>query len=293
MFTPKKSTAIIDMQNPSTAAKQLVAEARPLIAQLLDDIINSNLNSTQFPFASQQGSNLSKKMGLYAIVNTKTKKMYLGGTSDVSQRKGDHYRSFTKPARSGTRNRLSQAMLDDLKSGNINDFCFVPILILDQTQVSNLSADMTQNQQVHNFFDKQVEVPLLNELFISHPSNIYNTRARGAFVAGNAAGGSPASGQPDAPFSYVLNNGQNPPTEYAWESVSAGARCFNVTTKAVRHAREKRQILKKMTTADFNTFKGTKITNANAAMFATTNKAEYDILIKKLFPRVANRPNVP
>lgn len=293
MFTTQKSNVIIDLQNTQTAAKQLVAEATLLIAELLKDIANSTLIPAQFPFSALQNSGLSNKIGLYAIVNTKTKKMYLGGASDVSQRKGDHYRSFKNPAKTATKSRLSQPMLTDLQSGSISDFCFVPILILDQTQVINLSTGLTLNQQIMNFLDKQVEATLLTGLFISHSAYIYNTRTIGAFVAGNKAGGSAASGAPDAAFAYVLNDGQNPPREYAWESVSAGAKCFGITTKAVRHARDVRKVIKPMTTSDFNSFTGTKITNANAATFAITNKAEFDTLVRKLFPRIATKLGVP
>lgn len=201
MFTPKFSNILIDFKNPATSAANLVAEAQHLITQLLNDIQSNTLNSNQFPFSALPNSGLSKKIGLYAIVNIKTQKMYLGGASDMSQRKGDHYRAFKNPAKTSTRNRLSQPMLADLQSGSINDFCFVPILILNSTQVSNLSTGNTLNQQVNDFLDKQVEQPLLNTLLASNTSNIYNTRAVGAFVAGNKAGGSPASGKPNVPFS--------------------------------------------------------------------------------------------
>lgn len=292
MFTPQKSKVIIDIQNPQTSAKQLVDEAKPLIEKLLTDLTNSTLNPKLYPFAAAQNSGLSKKIGLYGIVNTKTQKMYLGGASDVSQRKGDHYRSFNNPAKTATKSRLSQPMLIDLQSGSISDFCFVPIITLDQTQVTNLTTGSTLNQQVSNFLDKLVEAPLLTGLFSSHPGNIYNTRTVGAFVAGNKAGGSPASGKPDAPFAFVLNDGQNPPRNFAWESVSAGAKCFGITTKSVRHARDNAKV-KQITTAEFNSFTGTKITNANAAQFVITNKADFDILVRAIFPRTANKLGVP
>lgn len=294
MFTPKFSNILIDFKNPATSAANLVTDAQHLITLLLNaerHIQSNALNPNQFPFSALPNSGLSKKIGLYAIVNIKTQKMYLGVF--LSQRKGDHYRAFKNPAKTSTRNRLSQPMLADLQSGSINDFCFVPILILNSTQVSNLSTGNTLNQQVNDFLDKQVEQPLLNTLLASNASNIYNTRAVGAFVAGNKAGGSPASGSPNVPFSYTLNYGQNPPREYAWESVSAGAKCFCVTTKAVRFARDNAKKVKEITTTDFDSFKGTKITNINAATFATTNKADFDLLVRQLFPRKANELGVP
>lgn len=288
--------SIVDLTNPAQTGTTLSNLAMPLIQNLLQELKNGTLNLSQYPFTKVQSSGLTSQSGLYIIANSKTKKIYLGGASDLAQRKGDHKRTFTDPAK---KVKLQTGLRHDLDNGNFTDFHFIPVLIFNQSQVVGLTTTKTINQQIGAFLDTYVEGPLLNQLFTTNPSDLYNTKQVGPFQKGNTFGGSPNSGASSEAVAYETK--QNPPRLYAWESVSALANCFGVDRKLVRVKRQQ-QILKPLTKQEYASFNGTKISNTVAKNFANRQgslgslnitQVEYDLLLKELFPGVANKRNQP
>lgn len=294
----------IDLAKPKQTGADLAKLAMPLIQNILQELKNGTLNLTHFPFTKVQASGLTSQSGLYVIANSRTKKIYLGGTSDLAQRKGDHHRNFTDPTRKG-KGKLQTGLKQDLENGSFSDFSFIPVLTFDNSQVIGLktasttqvSADLkTVNQQIGDFLDTYVEGPLLNDLFNTNSADLYNIKQIGPFQMGNKLGGSPNSGNPSEPVSYETR--QTPPILYAWESVSAVANCFNVDRRLVRVKRDA-NILKHLTKEQYANFKGTKISNEIARKFAANQgslnitQTEVKILLNELFPIVAKKRKNP
>ena len=161
---------------------------------------------------------------------------------------------------------MSKTMLADLLEGSASEFYFVPIVVFKQKLVLGLTVtkSSTVKEQIVSFLNESVETPLLEE-FLSHPNfcNIfYNVKTVGPFEKGNKEGGSPKSGAPDKPL--LFEEGED---KYAWESVSAAAKCLGKDRKSIRLQRDKGTKLKNITKTEYENFKGVKISNANPYYF--------------------------
>ncbi len=139
---------------------------------------------------------ITGKAGIYLIVNLKTMKIYLGGSCNLAQRKGEHKQNLTKSERS---TRLNAQIREDLKNGSLSDFYFVPLVVFDLSKVIGFETAslLSINKQIAEFLDLNVEKYLLEE-FLSPDSNyqsfFYNLTTIGAFQEENTFGGSPKSG---------------------------------------------------------------------------------------------------
>jgi len=210
-------------ETAQTAGASIVKMATPVIDNIISMVSENKFDYSKFPLEKQQNSGLTKKIGLYLLINSKTKRIYLGSASNLSQRKGDHHRCLNDPIRAAS--KLAVSIRDDLNIGESTDFFFVPLLIINNIYGGSAMEKQTSNQKVSNFLDTYVEGPLLTNYLASKPSIFYNVKTVGAFETGNTFGGSPTSGSPSQPVTYG---------DYAWESVSAAAKSFNVDTKLIR-----------------------------------------------------------
>lgn len=213
--------------------------------------------------------------GLYLIVNTRTKRIYLGGSGDLAQRKGEHKQNFIKAQR---QDKLNSLMREDLAHGQVNDFVFIPLVFFELKNVQGFGATSSIKRKVSQFLDLYVEKVLLEQFFNEKnldPSLFYNQKTIGAFQVGNNYGGTPQSGSKDKAIRFE---------NYAWESISAVAKCFSVDRKSVRNKLEK-GFFSQMTEDEFEDFNGNKIFNSNASIYFNNNLEDLQNLRKKLFPR--------
>lgn len=118
------------------AAKQIFCFIKPIIDTIIDNVRNNNFNYSNYSFKRNPTSGLTNKSGLYLIINKRTKRFYLGGTTNLAQRKGEHKQTLNNPNRIATR-LSNKKMFKDLKEGEFQDFCFVPILILTKAHASH------------------------------------------------------------------------------------------------------------------------------------------------------------
>jgi hypothetical protein len=236
-------------QSKQNSGNQIVSLIKPSIDGVITDVQNNNFDFSGFPFTKQPllRSGLTGKSGLYLIINKQTKRFYLGGAGDLAQRKGDHWRSFTNPDR-----KLAQSMLADLQAGKPEDFCFVPLLMFTQNQVTGLGSNKTYNQNVSEFLDTYVEGPLLTNYLSIFSNLFYNARSVsiGTFMPAALPlfGGSFNSGKPREPVSYTLVDQS---ISYAWDSVSAMAKTFGVDPKLIRVKRMQGKVIS-ISQADFD-----------------------------------------
>lgn len=279
----------------STESKNKAGEQlSELIQKLIKDLFFNleKLDLSLFSFEKNYTSGLTGYAGLYLIINKKKKKIYLGGASDLAQRKGDHHRTLNNPAKRET--KLATSIRTDLKEGlkseaflRVNDFYFIPLSLLPPSNFKNFDlTKKTQNEEIAAFLDNYVEKPLL-ELFLNSPDYLtsplkeafYNVKTEGKFTKGNKYGGSPNSGQASKPVCFE---------NFAWESISAAANCFAVDEALVR-SKIKKNLMAFITTEEFNSFSGTKIFNKEAKAFLASNPTDYSILLQTLFPNVAKK----
>lgn len=254
-------------KNRKNVANNLIPLIKTEISTLLDQINKNMFDFSNFSFNKDPNSNLTNKAGIYLIVNKKNKKFYLGGASNLAQRKGDYKRNFTN---SGRINKVYEPMRADLLSGNIDDFVFIPILAFSTSNVLldlTIDPEQTRNQKIMQFLDSQIEFPILTDFLQDNlhiKQQIYNTKAIGQFQLNNTYGGSANSGAPDKPVS--INN-------YAWESISSAAKSLGCSTKTIRN-KINNNLINIITPKQFVNFNGNKIFNTNAKDFFTDKKTE-------------------
>lgn len=244
-----------------------------IVKKEVESIILSVLNGTfDYAFSFDRDSiALTKVVGLYMIVNKRSKKVYLGGSVNLAQRRRD-YKSYLNK-----NTKVYKAMREDLLKGQASDFYFVPIVGFRRSSVTGLTntSEQANSQQLMSFLDFQVEQPLLEEYLSStcqYASLFYNEKTIGTFTQGNAYGGSPNSGSASKPLMF-----QN----YAWESVSAAANSLLKERKSIR-AQRKPNKFREISLEEFNNFVGVKITNANAKDFFKDKPEELQTLKRDL-----------
>lgn len=205
-------------------ADSFVQAAMEQVKRLRYLVSRGELSSDTYSFNKDLQSGLTNMAGLYIILNTKTKKIYLGSTSNLAQRKGEHNQSMNNPAR---RDKLPKGIQQDLVQESIQDFCFIPILAISQKKFSSLTKSPALTKQIAAFLDLEVEARLLGSYLneVSQDSiTFYNEKTAGTFERGNTSGGSPQSGSPDKALKFE---------NYAWESVSAAANSLGKDRKTI------------------------------------------------------------
>jgi len=284
-FNTQNFSSLIDLSSEESkeiAGSALVDAARPFIDSVMAAVQSNTFDYSSYTFGRTQNSGLTNKSGLYLIINRKTKRVYLGGTANLAQRKGEHNLTLTNQDRI---TKLQSGMRKDLEIGTAEDFYFVPIIIFTAANVLIAESSVGQkensyNQQVASFLDSYAEKPLLEAYLISDLKQVfYNEKTVGTFEKGNTFGGSPNSGQPAKAIRYK---------NYAWDSVTAASNTFGVDRRLIREKRDQ-GLMSAITKEEFNNFAGAKITNANALEFFKDKQEEYSVLLAELFPNVTKK----
>nr|CAA79653.1 unknown [Chlamydomonas reinhardtii] len=123
---------VVDLSSDKTtqtAGESIVKVLTPIIDNIISAVLENKFDYSNFLITKQQASGLTNRIGLYLLINSKTKRIYLGGASDLAQRKGDHHRCLNDPDRAAR--KLATSMRDDLKVSQSTDFFFVPLLIIN------------------------------------------------------------------------------------------------------------------------------------------------------------------
>jgi hypothetical protein len=252
----------ISSQSKKENAKQaLLTELRAIIENIILQVKNNMFDFTPYSFERNSDSGLTDKGGFYLIINKTKKKVYLGSTGNLVQRKGEYNRDFNDITR-----RYNPGIKADVKATGTNDFHFVPILSFSLTNCV-LPSDLggkSKKAFISEFFDTQVESTLLQG-YLADDSTLkdmfYNTAIFGRFTPGNTRGGTPQSGTRSRPVSF---NG-----EYAWESVLAASISLGVDRATVRSRINSDSFsLSELSQNDYNNFPDNlKISGLNATSY--------------------------
>lgn len=189
--------------------------------------------STYYAFGRNPSSGLTDKLGYYLVYCLKTSQFYIGATTHVAQRKGDHHRDFKLWVNQSTNDRRSRLPHGIKKcmtqhQCQIEDFVFMPLMLFTKTQIGPGALSLT-NEQVEELLttiEKQVIY-----YFKKHPmfkKRVLNVQTGSRFLPGNRYGGSPQSGIPMRPVAETTG-------EFAWESALLCARCFGIAPKTIRN----------------------------------------------------------
>jgi hypothetical protein len=254
---------------------------KPAIDIILQAVKNNTFDYSSFTFLRKLKSGLTDHCGFYLIINKETKKVYLGSTSDLSQRKGEHHKNLTS-----TSEDLSVNMREDVINCGPDSFFFVPLVRIPFTSFEGLSVEtnlqttLSQRQQTAQFLENFVETSLLEFYLNSENKDVfYNVKVTGAFQKGNTFGGSSGSGLPSKHVCFEV---------YAWESKSGLANSFDVDNKSVNY-KTKTGLIKELSDEEFNNFSGIKIFNGEAKTYFNNKPEIYKRLRLKLFPRASKR----
>lgn len=270
IFTQQISTqkGVFDLSIPAQRtelANIFIQKTQAILQTIMPALFNGSLALTDYSWKRQPGSGLTNQAGIYALVNLPLKKVYLGGTSDLAQRKGEYKSWLSNPSRHA---KLPNAIEADIKVGKLEDFFFVPLVTIPQSCLSfpatvsskkTVGSNVTLGKEISQFLDLEVEKPILQTL-LAQPAaaqTVYNQKTVGTFVMGNQQGGSPQSGSPSKAVMF-----QN----YAWESKSAAAKSLGKHPKTIRNYTDAGKFTE-ITIADYEAFSGTRISNKDAASF--------------------------
>lgn len=295
---PLRTNEVINLSDETsrkTFGESLVINLTVIITSIIHAMLNNCFDYEHFPFEKQQNSGLTKKAGLYAVLNKKTKKLYIGCTTNLAQRKGDHYRNLNDP--DSRREKLSPAFLAERETSEITDFYFVPLLVIENPEQLEVN-----NQRLLKFLENYVENILLEDflnrppekLFGFSPTDVFlNVTAVGRFVTQVKTARSPESGEASSPISYE---------NYAWESKSAAGHWFGVARKLINSKIAKGTIFE-LTKEEYERFTGTKISNDKARLISKVSLTGKDAQLNadpqqaedrerftvQLFPTVAKK----
>lgn len=164
----------------------LISIAKKEVESIILSVLNGTFDYEAFSFANES-TGLTKVVGLYMIVNRRSKKVYLGGSVDLAQRRRE-YKSYLN-----NKTKVYKAMRDDLLKGEASDFYFVPIVGFHRSSITGLTttSEQANSKQLMSFLDLQVEQPLLEEYLNStyqYASLFYNEKTIGTFTQGSAYG---------------------------------------------------------------------------------------------------------
>lgn len=261
-----------------SAENNLLEIARTMISTTKKevDMIISNVLKDSFDFDSfsltTYDVNFKNLVGLYLIVNRKSRKFYLGSSIDLAQRKRE-YRSYLNT----NSKKLYKTMREDRVTGQASDFYFVPLVGFHRTNVTGFinASQQAINKSLRTFLDFEVEEPLFVSYLdpkAKYASLFYNKKTIGIFVKGNVEGGSFQSGLPNQPLMFE---------NYAWESVSAAAKSLEKDRKSIRLQRNPGKF-KAISIEEFQNFAEIRISNASASTFFKDRPEELLKLKRKL-----------
>ncbi len=255
-------------EEKAQTALTFIEVLKPKIFLIIDEIRTNRFSYESFCFSRNSSSGLTRVSGFYLIVNQRTKKVYLGSTSNLAQRKGEHHAALFDPTK---RKKLLNTFKFDLDEGQPTDFYFVPLLGISKEFINGFF----EPKEFRDYFDRQIEMPLLIEfLNENNPYHtfFYNVKTLGVFDIKNTYGGTPQSGLPSQAIFYE---------NYAWESVTAAAICLNVSGKSIRNKREM-GVFKNISQSQFQNFNGHKIKKADAERYFNEKRQEFLTLKQKL-----------
>lgn len=268
----------VDLQTKEKFTKNIYKTVETKIFQIFEQMQNNTFPFDLYSFRKNPISGLTGIPGIYVFLNKKTKKLYLGSTGNLSQRKGEHSRDLSNE---NPKYKLLKVFVEDLQSGNNTDFVFVPLLGF---QISSISVKQTDENIDRNqfflskktfqtFLEFEIETPLL-EYFLSSEFQefFYNKKTTGTFLPNNQFGGSPQSGS--ASKSVKFEN-------YAWESISSAAKTFKKDRKLIRN-RVNQNGFSMISDEEFRNFSGLKIFNHQAETFFDSNPSELNRLRQSL-----------
>lgn len=273
----------IDLTSDETrllAGNMIVECVKPTLEKIILEITNDSFDYTDFSFEKKRNSGLTQQSGVSLIINKGTKRIYLGGSAKLKDRRYSH-----KNALSGRQKNTTEpkAIREDLAITGPQSFYFVPLLSFSEQEVIGVLNKKEYNQLVSTFIDNYIEQPLLEYyLNSSFKHMFYNRKTTGVFEAGNVFGGSPESGQPSQAVSFE---------NYAWESIMAAANSLEADRRTIRN-RLKQNIMRRLTKEEFENFPDKKIFNANALTYFDDKPAEFNALKSKLFTNVFKKKDV-
>jgi hypothetical protein len=281
MFTRIEWTEVIDLSSEDTTDKicnALVDRVRPLIDQILDSVQSGTFDYSAFKMGRDSKSGLTGLGGLYLFINKETKKIYLGGTVNITQRKADYNAGLKIPPAKNKELPLS-IQSDIIRTGPAS-FYFVPILTFDRLNVTGISLSKDFTTKVNNFFDSRVEKNLL-EHYLKGPlkDRFYNVKVIGKFQPGQQTQRSPQSGQPPGPVSYE---------NYAWESISLAADNLRTDRKNIR-VKVENGLMTRLTGEEFINFSGVKLTKETGNQYFQKHPNELQNIRSKIFPNLSKK----
>ncbi len=272
----------IDLSSLETQKKVVGNKLFNLVKSQIDMVIQAVKNNTfdfpSFTFLRDPKSGLTDYSGFYLIINKETKKVYLGCTSDLSQRKGEHNNRLKNPTKD-----MSLSMREDATTHGSDSFYFVPLLSIAFSNFQGLfNSPKTQRQTIVKFLETYVETGLL-EFYLNsdYKDMFYNVKVTSEFEAGNTFARSSSGGKPSKHVCFK---------NYAWESINCASGCFRVDNATIRF-KISRGIMTLLSDEEFNNFSGNKILNTEAKIYFLNKPKEYQNLNKILFP-IASKRNV-
>lgn len=243
-------TTTFDFSNSDSQnfiANLLISKTIEKLLIIIDQVKSETFNYDDYSFSKNKKSGLTKKAGIYVIINKRTKKIYLGGTGNLAQRKGEYRNNLTKVEPS---QKVYSSMREDLTKGNPNDFYFVPIVGFHQDLAIFTEKQESVKKQLSIFLDLKVEQVVLEQMLTNeslsgmYAKMFYNQKTIGRFQEGNTYGGTPESGAENRALCFK---------DYAWESVSAAANSLKKDRKSIRNKRDK-GVLKEISSEQYNNF---------------------------------------
>lgn len=167
----KQNSVIFDpkLKAERLEEKPLVEKNIKLIETLFVEMDKNELVFQNYPMTGDGSGKLSERMGWYVIANKKNKKLYIGYSSNLLQRRSKHANSIGKVDRA-----LNSIILADLNSGHtLEDFFFIDYCALPESVLELESFKFIQ-VLLHN-----TEVDVVN-FFLGdsrYKHRIYNSRA--------------------------------------------------------------------------------------------------------------------
>ena len=200
-----------------------VSNCKLKITNLLSDRSTFPMAESRLDLRAKKGFGLTNVAGVYVLYSKPTKKVYIGTSTNLSQRKGEHSKDIKSQVK-GVPLILSDVTTLQL---TVSDFEFLPIAQLDENLIAKIenSSDSSITNKVQNFYLK-VEEKLLEELF-ADPSilpRLYNSKTSSAFTVGNPGGSHGKGGIPKEPLAFL---------DYAWESKNKASSCVGRDRKTI------------------------------------------------------------
>jgi hypothetical protein len=143
----------------------LTLKVKAIMIQILKELDSKSLDYEKYPITGDGSGYLNEKKGWYLILNIKSKRFYVGYANDLLTRRSNHANLIRTVGE-----RLSSEIKQDILNGSLlEDFSFVPCLVLDDSALKNETVERyLHNSEVDliDFFKKSKD----------YKDRIYNTR---------------------------------------------------------------------------------------------------------------------